>query len=263
MEVEKESLGDYLKALEGVEASRHGVLGQPIMARLDGRAFHTFTQGLGRPYDIRLTNLMIDTASYLVRHTQAMLAYTQSDEISLTWYEPENSLNSYFFGGRYQKIATILSSMASAYFNKHLASSIPEKAQAMPIFDARVWSVPTLRDAYLNYLWREQDAIKNSITMAALSKFPHKQLQNVNGLEKRKMLAEVGAPWEDMPEFFRKGTYVKRVEMSRMLTQAELERIPEKHRPTGPVLRSDVMPVSMPVLGEADDPQALLFGCTS
>ncbi|MGL1442107.1 tRNA(His) guanylyltransferase Thg1 family protein, partial [Vibrio parahaemolyticus] len=57
----------------------------PVVARLDGRSFSKFTDGLERPYDRRLSELMVTTADYVARQTQACMAYTQSDEITLTW----------------------------------------------------------------------------------------------------------------------------------------------------------------------------------
>jgi tRNA(His) 5'-end guanylyltransferase len=269
------NLGDYLKEFENVENGRKCLLGQPLLVRLDGRAFHTFTKDLKRPYDTRLSTLMSETSVYLVKHTQAHVAYTQSDEITLAWYLEDNRHEQkvfqrerrqvppkryeYFFDGRFQKLSSICAAMASTYFNKNLAKHLPEKANLMPIFDARAWSVPTLNDAYLNFLWREQDAIKNSITMAALALFPHKKLQNVNGLVKKQMLKQAGAPWEDMPTFFKRGVYVKRVDSNRLLTAEECKNIPIEHRPTGPTLRSDVQEVFFPELSSIENPEKYLF----
>ncbi len=155
-----DNLGDYMKDLEGVETSRRAAKGKPIIARLDGRAFHTFTHGLKRPFDENLTKLMQDTTRYLVEETNALIGYTQSDEITLVWYLSESSTSQYLFDGRYQKMCSILSASATAYFNKNLAKALPSKKDWLPLFDARVWQVPTLRDAYLALLWRENDAIK-------------------------------------------------------------------------------------------------------
>ena len=79
----KDSFGDRMKMYEGIEASRILMPGLPICVRLDGRAFHTFTRGLNRPYDERLSRMMIETTKRLVEDTHALIGYTQSDEISL------------------------------------------------------------------------------------------------------------------------------------------------------------------------------------
>lgn len=228
----KDNVGDSLKAIERIEAGRAASPLKPLMCRLDGKSFHTFTRGLKRPYDTRLSDLMIDTARYLVEKTHARLGYTQSDEITLHW-----SLDGladgaeYMFGGKYQKLTSVLAAHATAFFNTELALRIPEKAAALPIFDARVWNIDSHSAVYDNYLWRQDDAIKNSISMAAQAKFSHKTLHGVGSEAKKQMLREVGSPWEDEPLFFKSGTFVKREAKLVKLTDEQLAKIPEKHRP--------------------------------
>lgn len=257
----QDSLGDRMKAFENVESDRRAVIGQPLCARLDGRSFHTFTAGFKRPFDDRLTDLMIATTQYLVEETQAVLGYTQSDEISLMWYLPEGSCSQYLFDGRFQKLASILSAYATGRFVHGLDNgAIPERTGQIPIFDCRVWQVPTLQDGYETFLWREKDAIKNSITMAASAFFSHKTLQGVNGDKKKEMLREIGRPYEDMPLRFRRGSYVQRVKTERILTMDELMFIPEKYRPAGPVERTEVCVVDLPEIGNrGEDPIKLFF----
>ena len=257
----QDSLGDRMKAFENIESDRRAVIGQPLCARLDGRSFHTFTEGLDRPYDNRLTDLMIATTKYLVEETQAVLGYTQSDEISLMWYLPEGSCSQYLFDGRFQKLASILSAYATGRFVQGLErGAIPEKTGQIPIFDCRVWQVPTLNEGYETFLWREKDAIKNSITMAASAHYSHKVLQGVNGATKKDMLCEIGHPYETMPARFRRGSYVQRIKTERLLTMDELMFIPEKFRPAGPVERTDVRIMDLPEIGNrGEDPVKLFF----
>ena len=59
-------MGDRMKIYEGIEANRILIPGLPICVRVDGRAFHTFTKGMQRPYDITMSNAMIETMKYLV-----------------------------------------------------------------------------------------------------------------------------------------------------------------------------------------------------
>lgn len=255
----KDKLGDRLKELEQAEAGRKAVKGFPLMARLDGRAFHTFTRGLARPYDVRLSDLMTDTTKFLVENTHAMVGYTQSDEISLCWFEEADSVGQYLFDGKFQKLTSVLSSLATTYFAKNLAARLPEKADVYPTFDCRVWQVPTIQDAYLNFLWRQDDAVKNSISMAAQAEFSHKVLDKVNSLEKKAMLEAAGKSWDDHPEFFKSGTFVKRVVKSVELSSEQLAEIPEKHRPTGPVLRTFVEDVHLGLLRAYKLPAQELF----
>jgi len=238
----KDSLGDRLKQQEQVEAGRRADHGAPLMARLDGRAFHTFTRGLPRPYDVRLSSLMIDTARYLVEQTHARVGYTQSDEISLVWWNDDPAAEStYLFDGKIQKLTSVLAAMASAYFTRYLPERIPEKADQLAMFDCRVWNVPTKHEAFLNFLWRQDDAIKNSISMAAQAHFSHKRLHAVDSESKKQLLRELNKPWEDEPTFFKSGTFVRRETQMRPISAEQLAKIPEKYRPSGPVARTSVV----------------------
>jgi len=241
----KDQLGDRLKFDEQTEAGRKCDASLPLMCRLDGKAFHTFTKGLKRPYDLGLSQLMIDTTKYLVEKTNAKLGYTQSDEISLYWENRRDrkgfSTQDYMFDGKYQKLCSVLAGMASAYFCRELPKRIPEKADALPVFDARVWNV-VQEDVYFNFLWRQDDAIKNSISMAAQAYFSQKHLHGVGSEEKKRMLREIGKPWELEPMHFKSGMFVKRVEKDVQLSEEQLAKIPEKHRPlTTWVKRSEVV----------------------
>lgn len=233
-----DQLGDYMKELERAD-EKYAERGKPLFARLDGRAFHTFTRGLQRPYDQLLSDLMVDTTIELVKSTNAYLGYTQSDEITLMWYVPVDGYAQYDFRGRIQKLVSLLASIATGYFRDELSKGrIPSKSGYKPMFDCRVWQVPTLTDAHLVFKWRELDAIKNSISMAAQAHFSHNQLHQVGSEEKKNMLREIGFPWEDEPEFFRKGTYIQRVIKEIEMDEETLKNIPENRRPEGPVLRS-------------------------
>jgi tRNA(His) guanylyltransferase len=85
-----DDLGDRMKDYEMAEAGRRCMPRLPILARIDGRGFSKFTGGLERPYDRRLSDLMVDTVKFLVRETNAVCGYTQSDEISLAWYAAQH-----------------------------------------------------------------------------------------------------------------------------------------------------------------------------
>lgn len=255
----KDNLGDKLKDLEQVEAGRKVMKGLPVMARLDGRSFSKFTKGLKRPYDVRMSQLMIDTTKYLVKETQACVGYCQSDEITLCWYFPYESTSEYMFDGKYQKLVSTLAALATAYFNKNL-HTIPEKINEVPTFDCRVWQVPTLREVYLNFLWREQDATKNSISMAAHHYFSTSELHKKTGAEKQDMLHSVGVNWNDYPTFFKRGTYVQRQGVAVELDADTLSKIPEGKRPLGGVVvRSRVVELDMPILSTVANASEVLI----
>ena len=226
--MKKDNFGDRMKMYENQTCGIKMLPRIPVIARLDGKGFSKFTKGLKRPYDERLSNLMIETVKYLVKETNANCGYTQSDEITLMWYtdKPDSSI---YFDGRLFKMIGDLSAMASVYFNRRLEEFLPEKADKMPRFDARVYNVPTLDEAVNSFLWREQDATKNSISMAAQAFYSHKQLMGKNGNDKQEMLFEKGVNWNDYPAFFKRGTYVQRKRVITPFTIDEIEKLPTKH----------------------------------
>jgi len=222
------NFGDRMKEYERVEGARRFLPLLPVCARIDGKSFSRFTKGLERPYDKRLVDLMCQTTAYLVQETQANMGYTQSDEINLVWYSGEYK-SRIFFDRRIQKMVSILSSMATAYFNGHISEYIPEKKNRLALFDSRAWQVPTLEEAANTFLWRELDATKNSISMAARCYYSHKALYKKKGAEMQEMLWQKGINWNDYPAFFKRGTFIQKHRVYRKFTTEEMEKLPEKH----------------------------------
>src|ERR1700722_9495140 len=204
-----DAIGDRMKAYETTEAGRMFTPLLPVIARLDGKCFSKFKLGLARPYDERLSNLMIEVTKYLVQETVACAGFCQSDEISLAWYS-DNTISQIYFNGRIQKMTSVLAAMCSVKFNKLLPFFIPEKSHLEPCFDCRVWQVPNLEEGANAFLWREFDATKNSISMAAQHYYSHKELMNKHTGEMQEMLWQKGVNWNDYPDFFRRGSYVQR-----------------------------------------------------
>ena len=231
-------LGERMKGYESHETQRRSMSRLPICVRIDGRAFHTWTRGLNRPFDEGLSKAMIETTRYLVAETHAKLGYTQSDEITLVFWDESHRAEP-LFGGKLFKLTSILASMATAKFNSLVPEHVPTKVGKLATFDARIFQVPTLDEAANLILWRWFDARKNSISMAAQTYFSHNFLHKKTGADKLRLLKEKGIWWESYPEFFKYGTFVRRSSVTRELTEAELDRIPEQHRPDGPVTRQE------------------------
>jgi tRNA(His) 5'-end guanylyltransferase len=259
---DKDSLGTRMKFYETMAAAKRLMPLLPVMVRLDGVAFHTFTKGLERPYDKRLSQLMIDTTKYLVKETNARIGYTQSDEITLLLYSDEWDSQIYF-DAKLTKIVSILAAKASVFFNSMLPTCIPEKATSPAFFDCRVWNVPTQQEAYHVFLWREQDATRNSISMAAQSLYSHKQLQHKSGAEMQEMIFQKGINWNDYPRFFKRGTYIQRRTIEREFTPEEFEKLPPKHaarkNPYLKILRGTVVEVDMPPISQVINELGVLF----
>jgi tRNA(His) guanylyltransferase len=224
----KDSVGDRQKMLESQPPPLRFDTHMPVVARMDGRAFHQFTKGLERPYDARMAFAMQETTRHLVEETGACIGYTQSDEITLV-LAPVAIEGSGWFGFRTQKMLSQLGAQTTLAFYQQIQELIPEYACKNPTFDARVWSVPTLNDAVENLLWREQDAIKNSVSMAVASMYSHNRTLNKNTRQKKEMLAAKHVNWDDYPTFFKRGTYVQRRTTTRAFSTAELEALPPKH----------------------------------
>jgi tRNA(His) 5'-end guanylyltransferase len=229
MKNSKDNFGNRMKFYENQTCGIKMLPRIPVIARLDGKGFSKFTKGLKRPYDERLSNLMVETTKYLVKETNANCGYTQSDEITLVWYS-DSFESKIYFDGRLFKMISDLAAMCSVYFNRNLANYLPEKSDKMPRFDCRVFNVPNVEEATNTFLWREQDATKNSISMAAQSVYSHNQLNGKNGSEKQEMLFQKGINWNDYPAFFKRGTYVQRKRVMTKFNSEELEKLPLKHQ---------------------------------
>jgi tRNA(His) guanylyltransferase len=258
---DKTAIGDRMKMYEQMEPDRFLPL-LPVYARIDGKCFSKFTKNLERPFDPRFSQLMVDTTKYLVEQTNACVGYTQSDEISLLFYS--NSLQSQIFmDGRKQKIISILASVATAYFNSKIPQFIPEKTGKLALFDCRAKMLPNKMEATNAFLWREQDATKNSISMAARHYYSAKELFDKNGAEMQEMLFQKGVNWNDYPTAFKRGTYVQRKTIHRAFTTDEIARLPAKHEarnnPNLTINRRQVSKVDMPPLGKVINRIEVLF----
>jgi tRNA(His) 5'-end guanylyltransferase len=213
----------------------------PVYARIDGRAFHTFCRGLEKPFSKAFILVMQETCKFLVEETNACLGYVQSDEISLGW---ENIVKAPF-DGRVQKLESNLASLASAKFiytilrgivrgiedEYDLDTMLAKVDRQPPSFDCRVFNVPTMTELANCFLWRENDAIKNSISGMALNFYSQKELQNKNSDEKIHMMRMKGhCFYEDTDPAFMRGTFYHRENYLKALTDEEVAKIPEKQR---------------------------------
>jgi len=248
--MKSDDFGDRMKLFEQAEAGRRCLPLLPICVRLDGKGFSKWTKHLERPFDQRLSNLMVDVASFLVEETHAKISYTQSDEISLIYYQP-NFESEVYFDGKIQKLTSVLASMATAKFN-YLAPKVFMTGHAeragLAFFDCRVWVLPNQVEAANTLLWREKDAAKNSISMAARHYYSHNELHEKSGSEMQEMLFQKGVNWNDYPDFFKRGTFVRRETYKTELDTETLAKIPEGKRPAPGTLfeRSHVVKIMMP-----------------
>lgn len=255
-----DNLGDRMKGYEAQESARRFLPMLPVYARIDGRNFSAFTRGMARPFDSRMVECMVNTTQALVEETHARIGYTQSDEISLVW-QADRADSSIFFDHRVAKMTSVLASLATAIFGWEVSRVLPEWAARKPHFDCRVFQLPTRTEAANVFLWREQDATKNAVSMAARAVYSHNALDHKNGPEMQEMLFAKGINFNDYPTFFKRGTFVRRETILREFTPDEIAAIPEKHRPPSGemVQRSQIVRMNMPRFGSVTNREAVIF----
>ncbi|MGP0578913.1 tRNA(His) guanylyltransferase Thg1 family protein [Paenibacillus peoriae] len=176
----------------------------PVIIRIDGAHFHTFTRGMTKPFDEKLIFALWETCKYLAYNIMGCkLVYHQSDEISLLLTNYDKLTTQSWFENNLQKMVSISASLATAKFNEEIQKVYP--GQPLATFDARAWVLP--QDEVTNYfLWRQQDATKNSISMVAQAHFKHSELQGLNGNQLQdKLFVEKGLNWNDLPVWQKRG----------------------------------------------------------
>lgn len=228
----------------------------PICVRLDGRAFHSWTRGMDRPFDESLHRAFDRTMVALVHESSAVIGYTQSDEITLIIHSDDFRSQTYF-NGKAHKIGSVLSSLATAVFN---AQEFSHKASKPALFDARVWTVPNLDEAANVLLWREEDAIRNSVQALAQSRFSPRQLHRKSVRDCLQMLQDEGVYWTDeCSERQQRGAYAARRMVFKELTPEVLAKIPEGKRPDGPIERHEIQILDLPPLRAVENRVEVLF----
>lgn len=172
-----------------------------VIIRVDGKAFHTFTEGCDKPFDQKIINAMVSAT--IESSSQMMgfkLAYTQSDEATFMLTDFDTLQTQGWFNYEINKIVSITASMFTAYFNKAYGST-------NALFDARAFVVPV--DDWQNvFIWRQKDWERNSIQMLARANFTHQELEGVKTPEIHEMLHKIGINWANMSEQHKNGTFV-------------------------------------------------------
>lgn len=198
----KDSLGDRMKNYEN---SFRFTLPKriPLIIRIDGSHFHTYTKDCKRPWDESLVDTMNQTAAYLCKNIQGcQLGYVQSDEISLLLNNYQDIDTQAWFDNTLQKMVSTSAAMASAVFTT-LSPNIFGKIK-MAMFDSRIFLVP--KEDVVNYfLWRQQDCTRNSVQMLARSLYSHKECNNKNNSDLQEMCFQKGYNWNDCNTEYKRG----------------------------------------------------------
>lgn len=184
----------------------------PVIIRLDGKAFHTYTSKMPRPFYLPLHECMVESTKYLCEEVDTcVLGYTQSDEISLLLKDWTKFKTQSWFDSQVQKIVSTTASLVTAIFNdlapKHIEPQY--RRNKFAFFDSRVFNLPV--DEVCNYfVWRQQDATRNSINSAGQALFSQKELHGKNVSEVQSMLlTEKNVNWNDYFTWAKRGTCVR------------------------------------------------------
>ena len=178
--------------------------------RLDGKVFHTYTKNAQRPFDTGLMLAMQDTTKFLCKNIQGVrFAYTQSDEISLWLTDWADTKTDAWFDGNIQKITSVSASYATAYFNSIYKNYVGSKELAY--FDSRVFTIPEIDEVFNYFIWRQQDATRNSIQMVGQSLYSQKELHGKSINQVQELIFQKGQNWNDRCAYEKRGSVVKRI----------------------------------------------------
>lgn len=215
--MDKTTLGDRMKNNYENISRYYLTRRMPVIIRIDGKAFHTFTRGFKKPFDDIFVKTMQDTMKYLCENIQGcVLGYTQSDEISLVIVDYAELTTDAWFGNNLQKMCSVSASMATMAFNKFFYGNIPvdeenygtyhKALEKGAMFDSRVFTIP--KEEVCNALiWRQQDATRNSIQSVGQANFSQKELhgQSCNNIQDM-LVTQKGINWNDYATTLKRGS---------------------------------------------------------
>ncbi len=166
----------------------------------------------------------------MVEITSARIGYTQSDEITLLYYSDSYECQVYF-DGNIQKMVSVIGSLCTAHFNNIVASCIPlDELKGLAYFDCRAFAVGSKQEALNQFIFRQDDSTKNSISCAARSFFEHNEIQDKNSSEMQEMMfSQHGMNWNDYPFQFKRGSFIQRKKVVKTFDLEEIISLPEKH----------------------------------
>ena len=225
-----ERMKEYEKAAQHYLTKR-----TPVIIRVDGKAAHTYTKNVLKPYD-NIFHQAMDNAMILVaKEIQGCyFAYNESDECSFVLQDYETLTTDAWFSYRTDKLCSIAASLMTLYFNKEFQkiidnyiwdyhhSLVPQSMEIQIaenkyqdvlkecnnkglVFDARCFNIP--KDEIVNYFfYRQLDAVRNSIQSCGQYYFFHKELHKKNTKDILEMLKQKGVSWETSPICVQRGT---------------------------------------------------------
>jgi tRNA(His) 5'-end guanylyltransferase len=199
----QDSLGDRMKANYEDRQRHYLTRRMPVIVRVDGKAFHTLTRRLRRPFDVEFMVTMLISARNVAEEMQnCKTIYVQSDEASFLLTDYDTLTTESWFDYNQQKIVSIAAGLMSSWFYRDSGLE--------GVFDARAFNMP--REEVSNYfLWRARDWHRNSVQMYARKFFSDKQLHLKKIPAIHEMLHGIGKNWAtDLDDRTRNGTFIVR-----------------------------------------------------
>jgi tRNA(His) 5'-end guanylyltransferase len=227
----KDALGDRMKEFYEDRTRIKLPRRTYTIIRIDGKSFHTYTKGLERPFDQGLIEDMNATTAYLCKNIQgAKFGYVQSDEISLVLTDFDDLGTHAWFDNNLQKMVSVAASMATSKFNQlRTERFIKDKFNSgvdkiTPLwfenlrklrqaeFDARAFQIPFIDEVENYFIWRQQDAVRNSISSVAQSLYSPRELNGVKTDQMQEMIFQKGINWNDYDFRMKRGAVIGKVE---------------------------------------------------
>lgn len=214
--MKNDSLGDRMKHNYENRSRFSLPLRAYTLIRVDGKAFHTYTKGMERPFDKELMEDMDITAQYLCKNVMGTkFAFVQSDEISLLLTDFEEHTTQAWFDNNLQKMCSVSASMATRAFNEARVNR-RTLSTVKPIkwaeFDSRVFQVGAKSEVENYFVWRQQDTTRNSISSVAQSLYSAKELHGYNTGAMQEMIFQKGINWNDYSPYFKRGRIISKIE---------------------------------------------------
>ena len=226
-----EELSDRMKYYENVPKN-YLMRRVPVVIRCDIRSGGSFVKGFKKPFDDVFGKTMIRTMEHVAKEIQGCIfAYTESDEMSFVLSDYKKLNSAAWFDYNVEKVASLAASEATFAFNKYFAEEVDKYKNSIGYdedgsldkaeydqyvvylraidkgvrFDGRCANYP--KEEVSNYIyWRQSDAMRNSVSMAARAQFPHKQCEHKNQEQLKAMLMdECGINWDDYATHYKYG----------------------------------------------------------
>lgn len=179
--------------------------------RIDGKAFHTYTKGLERPFDDGLIEDMDLTAAYLCKNIMgAKFAFVQSDEISILLTDFEDIGTQSWFDSNLQKMCSVSAAQATRAFNEARIKRLGIDKMKWAEFDSRVFQIPQKAEVENYFIWRQQDTTRNSISSVAQSLYSHKELNGKSVDDQQELIFQKGINWNNYAPKYKRGRMIVR-----------------------------------------------------